>query len=248
MNTVLFIVQPLLLLMLFGAWVYCIQDALRQHRSWLWVLILVFVPVITAPVYLVNFKLAGAGNEGRIDGYLKSANEIARLKREVAESDIPGTHLKLAEALVRRGEYQDALRSLGRVLESDGENLRAQYLAGETLFAIGQLERALQHLEFVLEEDAKYAFGAARLAMAKTLIALRREEDAFEQLEWIVRTHALPEASVLYAGFLTERGDRQTAANELRSILGRVRDIPVEKLAGQRPWIKKAAEELRRLE
>lgn len=248
MEYVLLILQPIVLLVLFGIWAWCIADALREHRPWIWVIVLALVPILPVPFYLLNFKLFGARADGRLDGYLKEERELRDLRRDAEERDLPIAHRQLAEALLRRGQPEEALRSLGRVLDLDAEDVSAQYLAGVALLAVGQPAKALEHLEYVVEQDPGYRRGDGRLSLAYALQGVGENTRARQEIAAAAESYLLPEAIVRHARFLRDEGQHDRARTILAELLARAEEIDPLEIRRHRPWLRQATEELAALQ
>ena len=246
LHILFYLAEPLIGILLAGVYVYCIQDSLRRHRSWYWVLIVTFLPLISAPFYLLNFKLLG-DDQGVVDKAVKSQTRLNQLKRDLEERDVPGVRREIAEIYFERGNYLEALKNLQPVLDADPEDIRAQFQAGVSLVRIGKAEQAIGHLDFVLEEDPKYRYGEARTALGDALWATEKKEDAAKEYRQTLERFNNPEAAVKYAHFLRDQGKNDEARHLLTATLQRVKDVPKEFLPGQKPWIKKAAELLREM-
>jgi len=248
MSTLLFFITPLIGIAMAAIWVYCIQDALRSHRPWTWVLIVLFFPVVSAPLYILNFKTTGRAEEGRIDKVVKNSAKLAELKKELEERDVPGVRRQIAEIYFERENYVEALKNLGPVIEHNPEDIRSQFQAGVSLLNIGREGQALDHLEYVLDNDPKYQYGAPRTAYGDVLAKVGMKDEAAEQYRLTLRDFNHPEAAVKFATLLRDRNEQEEARQLLRDTLQRVQDVPREFLPGQRPWIKRAAELLRQLD
>lgn len=248
MELLLFLLKPLVLLVVAGVWVYCLADALRHQRSWWWVGVLVVVPVLPLPIYLMNFKLHADAKKGLIDERLEDASELKRLLRELEERDLPAIRSELANYYFERGQLGEALPHLAVLLDATPEDLRAQFQAGAALLAAEEPAAARRHLEFVLEENPDFARGQARLVYANALLAEGEKLAALREYARVSEQHGLPEAAVRQARLMAERGEAQAAAVLLRDVLGRAGSLPREGLGRHRPWLKQAAEDLRRLE
>lgn len=239
--------QPLILMVILAVWVYCIVDALRNHRPWAWVIALVALPVLSAPFYLLNFKLFGSAEGGRLDVMLGDSRRLRELKEEARVRDVAGVHREIADIYFRRGNYDMALEALKRVLDLDPEDLRSQYQAGASMVATGRAAEAIPHLEYVVEEEPRYGYGEARLVLANAYMALRDQDRAFEEYSRLVESHNLPEAVVKHARLLRARGDEETARRELKEMLNSVTALPKDRLEAYRPWIRQAADDLRNM-
>ncbi|MBI5155355.1 tetratricopeptide repeat protein, partial [Candidatus Poribacteria bacterium] len=208
MNTVWFLAQPLVLISVFGIWVYCIQDTLRCHRAWTWVLLLLFVPPVGVLLYFVNL-LGGEDARGRgsLDRFLGNHFELRHLERKAAEVGTQATYRDIADLHFCSGDYERAVGALTRALDMEPEDLRSQFQAGVSLVALGRSSEALPHLEYVLHEDPKYQYGETYLALANAHLELGAKEEAGAILARTSRQFNLPEASVKHARMLIERGE-----------------------------------------
>ncbi len=245
--TLFAVIRPILVMILAAWWVACIVDALRQHRSWLWVLGLVFVPIVSAPVYFLNFKLGGS-NKGHIDAKMNLLKRLRDLQAELAVRDVPALRRDIAGVYYELGRWREALESLRPVLDDDPEDLAAQFQAGMCWVRLGQAEAAANHLEYVVDEEPKYARGEARVALGNVWKEMGRDEDAVEQFARAAQEYSIPEAVVRHARFLRERGERDAARRALLQMLKGAGDLDPDLKRKSRKWIRAAAEDLKSLE
>lgn len=239
--------RPLLLLACACAWVWCISDALRSHRPWKWVLAVVLFPPAAIPAYLLNFKFFGGNDEGRIDGQVRLMRRLRELQAEIAVRDVPALRIETAEILMRLERWQEALDALRPALDSDPEDLRAQYAAGIAWQNLGRPREAAVHLEYVVDQEPRHMRGQARLAYANALKDMGEDARAFEQYEIVARDYSLPEAVVRHARLLAERGKTDEARRALTAMLGNVGELDAETRRTSRKWIRAAAEDRKRL-
>jgi len=241
------ILRPLILMACACAWVWCLVDALRNHRPWNWVLLVVLLPPVAIPAYLLNFKMFGGNDEGRVDGQVKLMRRLRELQAEVGVRDVPALRIEMAEILMRLERWQEAIDALRPALDSDPEDLRAQYAAGIAWQKLGRPLEAAMHLEYVVDQEPKHVRGEARLAYGNALKDLGEDARAFEQYEAAARDHSLPEAVVRHARILAERGKTDDARRVLTVMLSHVGDLDPETLRKSRKWIREAAEDRKRL-
>lgn len=244
MREVLYIAQPLFLMLLAGLWVACIVDALRQHRPWLWVVLLVFVPPVF-PIYWLNFRVWNRGHQGLIDAHLADARRLRELTAELRERDVAGVRRDIADIHFRHGRFREAIEHLKPVLEFTPEDLRSQYQAGVAMIGIGRPELAESHLEFVVEQDARFQRGEARLALARALQAQGKNERAFDQLAHLLEEYAVPEAAVRLARLMVSQGYADRARATLEKLFERVgADAGAALSPDDHKWLRTARREL----
>ncbi|MEQ8819586.1 MAG: tetratricopeptide repeat protein [Sumerlaeia bacterium] len=246
MTTVWYLLQPILLLILAGIWVWSIQDALRSHRAWFWVLLVVFLPPLAVPAYYLNFfLLARPDGRGAFDANWHDWRRARELHRQLETNDAPGVREELAMVELHRGQPREALAHLKEVLERDEESLRPQFLAGRAFMDLGQPDRALPHLEYVVEEDPRYALGEARMLLAEAFGRTGQKDRARRELDELNAYTTYPQAVVRRAELFLEDGDQDAARAILLEMLGNAGHLPRERKIAGRRWIKRAAELLR---
>lgn len=241
------IFQPLILIVVLGLWVYCLVDALRHQRSWFWVLFVLLTVPWGVPVYFWNFKLGSREPEGRLDKAVGTSLRLKELERKAETLDVPSVHLEIAEIHVENGDYQKALKALKRVLDLHPEDLRAQYLAGGCFVALQRPGEATAHLEYVLEEDPRYAYGEARQALANAYLQLKDEERAFREFGTVVEQWHLPESVVRHAMMLRQRGEEDKAREELQELLSRKDGLHPDIRKKYQAWFRQAEADLNSL-
>lgn len=245
------IAYPLSGLLLMGLWVYCIVDALRGHRPWVWVVLVTFVPVLSAPVYLVNFKLMGGGSNaggGILDAAIEENRRLRQLQARAREADIPSTHREIARIFLSRGQFEDALAHLKRALDAEPEDIPAQYLAGLAFQGLDRHGEALAHLRFVEEEEPRHDEGGVGAAIGRSLELsgdLDAAESAFESA--MVRD-AHPEAIVRWARLVAARGDRDRAREALATLIDRAEGMAPDRARRYAVWLKEARSEYARFQ
>src|SRR5262245_50433491 len=106
---------------------------------------------------------------------------------------------------------------------------------------------AKPHLEQILGRDGTYKFGDVSLAYCRTLVTLNDSDAAYERLEQHLKRWTHPEAYVLIATLLIDRGQYQTAREHLESTLADLRGGPAFFARQNRGWARKAQRLLARL-
>jgi len=242
MATFWYIAQPIVQMLVLGLWVWCLFDALRQHRPWPWVVALAFLPVFSAPFYLANFKFFGAPERGRVDGALRDARRRRQLEAEHELLDTPGTNRALGDFHFNRRDFDAAFPYLRRALDMEPEDVRSQYQAGVCLLQAGKPQVAVACLEYVREGDPRFEYGEPRLALALAYDAAGRAEEGAAELEAVVREFTLPEAVVRLAERHVHAGRIPEALSLVNDLLSRVSSMPEPRVRANRAWIAKAKE------
>ncbi len=233
---------PAALLIAWGLWVWTLCDSLRQEREYLWLWLLVVIPPLSVPLYLVNFYVLGDEKRGltSIRRGRHAERRILEIRHDLADGEIVGLREELAELLHERGRPEEALVELKPLLDRDPENLRAQYLAGRVLLELGRDEAALPHLDYLHGEDADYHGWRAAMLYASTLEKLGRDTEAISVYAGIMRGNSIPEVVYLYSRLLIKAGRKAEAVELLRATTEEFAAKPDYNAKRDRPWIARA--------
>src|SRR5205807_82122 len=101
------------------------------------------------------------------------------------------------------------------------------------LWGAAQVELARQnfttarsHLEQIMARDETYKFGDVSLAHCRALVSLNETDAAFTRLEQHLKRWTHPEAYVLMAQVLIDRGQHAAARSHLEATLSDLRGGP----------------------
>lgn len=240
----------LVLLIQFG----CAAHVYRSGRSWLWILAIMFVPLLGCLAYFVFAVLpdtAGALPARRIADDVMNAADPGRTyrekKRQVEQVGSAQAKQELAEECVKRGRFQDAIdlyqSAMGTgVVGSEDPALvhglaRAKLLAGDgngALVLFDQLKK-LDPVAFDTDAEVDYA---------RALSAEGRTSEALKQYESIVARYPGEEARCRYGLLLKQLGRTDEAKAQFRQILDNVRSGPPHYRRRQREWVSVARQNL----
>jgi len=106
---------------------------------------------------------------------------------------------------------------------------------------------AKAHLTQILAKDGSYKFGDVSLAYCRTLVALDESDAALEYLKQHLKRWTHPEAHVLLATILIDRGEPEPAREHLETTLSDLRGGPAFFARQNRGWARKAKRLLSRL-
>jgi hypothetical protein len=251
-----FLQHPLLLLyhpfaLLSGAlWVWMLIHCARndpERNLWLWILFIGNVPA--AFIYFLVRWLPGArlsGGSSLLARWTKG-RQIPRL--EVAARNIGNAHqfVELGEAYRETGKTDRAAECFGKALQKDPASMPALWGAAQVEMKRQNFPAAKLHLEQILAKDGTYKFGDVSLAYCRTLVALNESDAARERLEQHLKRWTHPEAYVLIATILIERGQHQPAREHLEATLLDLRGGPAFFARQNRGWARQAKRLLAKL-
>ena len=155
------------------------------------------------PSAVTHFILATLmQHESRPEQAIHHYTEALRLGADDFEVQVHG---RLAELLIARGEYEQAIAHQRRVVETYPDHNTALVNLGVALAATGRIDEAIRHFHMVLQRDpdeynAHYNLGSALRLQGKPTEALthyrhavRIQPDsvkALYRLSWVLATHA----------------------------------------------------------
>ena len=256
MHPLFYLQHPLLLLyhpfalLAGGLWVWMLIYCARndpERNMWLWILFIGNVPA--AVIYFLVRWLPGArlGGASSLLGRWTRGRQIPRL--EVAARNIGNAHqfVELGEAYRETGKTERAAECFKKALQKDPANMPALWGAAQVEMQRQNFSGAKTHLEQILSKDGTYKFGDVSLAYCRTLVTLQETDAAYGRLEQHLKRWTHPEAYVLIATILIDRGQHQPAREHLEATLSDLRGGPAFFARQNRGWARQAKRLLGRL-
>lgn len=181
---------------------WCMIDAVRKGRGWLWVIALLIVPVVSVVAYLASRSLRARRYE-RLKVRAEEA-ELREARAALAAADNRANQLRLAGEYARLRRYEDAIPHY-RAAVGDRIDAHVGYRLANALYRTGRLDEALGTLEasppLPIQENPEYV----ALLRAEILTALGRKEAAAAVYAALPGWPVL-EAFADYAGVLIDLG------------------------------------------
>jgi hypothetical protein len=256
MHPLVYLQNPILLLyhpfaLLAGAlWVWMLIHCARndpERNMWLWILFIGNVPA--AVIYFLVRWLPGARLSGgsTLLGRWSKGRQIPRL--EVAARNIGNAHqfVELGEAYRETGKADRAAECFQKALQKEPASMPALWGAAQVEMQRQNFPAAKTHLEQILTKDGTYKFGDVSLAYCRTLVSLNETDTAYERLEQHLKRWTHPEAYVLIATILIDRGQPAPARERLEATLSDLAGGPAFFARQNRGWARKARKLLARL-
>jgi hypothetical protein len=248
-NPQLLLAHPLALVAL-GFWIWMLVHCARydpDRNLWMWILILGNAPA--AFIYFLVRWLPNARLSGRPSfwGRWQKSRQIPRL--ESAARNIGNAHqfCELGEACRETGKIDRAADCFARALKKDPEHMPALWGAAQVELQRQNFVKARPHLEQILARDGTYKFGDVSLAYCRTLFSLNESDAARDRLEQHLKRWTHPEALVMIATLLIERGEHDAAREHLEATLSDLRGGPAFFARQNRGWARRARKLLARL-
>jgi len=223
----------------------CAAHVVRTGRSYIWILPVMFLPVLGIAAYVLFAVLpdaAGSAGARRFADDVVNTVDPGRGYREkklqVERVGSAQARRELAEECLKRGLFQDAIDLYTAAMQTGFENdpaflhglARAKLLAGDGAGAQATYEklRALDPVAF----DAD-----AQLDYARALALQGKNDEAARLYEQIARTYPGEEARCRYALLLQKLGQQEKASALFRDILDTVKQSPGYYRRRQREWV-----------
>jgi hypothetical protein len=231
----------------------CAAHVVRTGRSLLWILPIIFLPLLGCLAYFVFAVIpdtAGSAGARRLADNVANAADPGRAyrekKRQVELVGSAQAKRELADECLKRGRFPDAVElyesALGGPLGHDDPALlhglaRAKLLAGDGAGAQAAFEK--------LKATDPAAFNAdAELDYARALALQGRNEEAIAQYEIVLPKYPGEEARCRYALLLDTLGQHERAQRVFKEIVKSVRGAPSYYKRRQREWVSIARKHL----
>jgi hypothetical protein len=225
---------------------------IRSGRSYIWILPIMFLPLIGCIAYLVFAILPDAATSAPArrfaDDVVNTVDPGRGYREKKRQVELVGSaqaKRELADECIKRGYFQDAIDLYQSALDGGFENdpamlhglARAKLLAGDGAGAQAAYER--------LKAADPVAFNAdAELDYARSLALQGRNDEALLQYETVLPKYPGEEARCRYALLLQQMGQHERAQRVFREIAESVRGSPSYYRSRQREWYRIAKQNL----
>ncbi len=184
-------------------------------------------PEIPGQMGVQSIPAVFAFKDGRpVDGFMGALPESqlnAFIARLIGESVDDGAALEAAEAALAAGDVNTAAKAFGEILQNDAENMQALGGLAKCYIKTGDLDRAEQTLALVPPAKAE----SAPVASARAALELARKAGDAGDVESLRAKVAEnpddPQARFDLALALNAKGDRQSALDELLTLVAKNR-------------------------
>jgi hypothetical protein len=228
----------------FALFIGCIIHAIRNERVFPWIFILIFLPGIGPVLYLFLEILpgfVGARQRGAVKrGVTKLANPnrgLNEAKREVELVGSADAKRKLAEEYILRGDYDDAIEILRSALTGvHSDDPALLFALARALVATEDGAGAQAALDTLQAANPKFVSADAHLLYARALELQKKDDEALQEYEKLVRYYPGEEARCRYALLLKIHGEASRAREMFEEILKLTDSAPGHYRKAQREW------------
>jgi hypothetical protein len=232
-----------------------IVHVLRTGRNTVWILVLLFVPILGSLAYVVVEILPGAfhsyGGRRALAGARRAVDpnrDLRTASDHAAVVDTVGAKTRLGEELFRRGRYAEAIdtyRSALKGMYEHDPNLllglaRAQFESGDAAGALATFQTLREH-------NPTFRSDAGFLLFARALEAVGDLPRAEQEYRAVAGYYAGPEAKVRYAQLLRRLAQPDRARELLEDVVNTADLAPRHVRRFQGEWLRLARRELAEL-
>ena len=235
--------------------IFCIVHVIRNGRNGLWVLALIFLPLVSAVAYFLVEILPGSGANRHVRAARARAVQTLDPQRELREAR---DQLDLADTVANRVRVADALADLERwdeaiplyreaLSRSAGGDAAIQARLARALFEAGDTEAALNELDALEPATIQSDRDQRMLLRARILEDLGREDEALPLYADVATRYPGEEARCRYAALLIRLGQNRDALAVLEEVESRMKRLDRRQRAADADMYRWAMDELRKL-
>ncbi len=225
--------------------VWALTDCLRRRENGFWILVIVIIPFLGPLLYFAWTR-----------NWLGRALQGAASRRAGAEGsdfepvaeDSPAALQRKGAALVRRGRFSEAIKTLEKLLEREGPAAphEVRYHIAIAYKEAGRYRDARDQLRLIVLHDPKFLRGAAMLELADCLEQLKDDEGARKVYEQLLQMIRLPEGRYRYGMLLDRTGHTHRAVEEMQRLVSDFEQSPDHHRKENRHFFNLAKEFLKR--
>jgi hypothetical protein len=231
----------------------CAADVLRTGRSWLWIVPIMFVPLLGCIAYgvfaVLPDMMGSRAARSLAGGVVKVADPGRSLRQKKQQVELVGSadaKRALAEEFVARGAYQGAIdlyKSAMTGALADEPALIHGLARAELAMGNGAAAQAgFEHLRAI---DAMAFDDKARLDYARSLELQEKYDQAAREYEAVVPAFSGQEARLRYGLMLKKLGKTERANELFRAVIDAMKGAPGYYRSAQREWVAAARDALK---
>ena len=219
--------MPLVFLAIIALQIACAIHCARTGRSGVWVMVIIFAPVLGSLAYVVMEVLPNSGvprtmHKARVKAAAKlDPDKPIRQAREALETaDTAANRVALADALADRGLWDEAIRHYeqGELKAPGGADRAIRLKLIRALFEAGRMKQARDMLEKLESSSVRSDNDRASLLLARMLEQEGESERALALYADVGVRLPGAEAQCREAGLLLQLGRRSEAAASLAEV------------------------------
>jgi len=233
--------------------VIAVVHLLRTGRSMIWLMVIVFLPVVGCLAYFIIEVLPSFGQNPAARKAMSRARKAIDPNRGVREGSLnyersqnADTASRLAEELTKAGRYDEAIRvcmeARTGLFEDDPKILLA---LANAQFAASRYTDVIATLDYLREKNPGFRSADGHLVYARALDESGATDRALEEYAALVNYYPGAEARVRQAMLYKKTGDKARAAELFAALLKDARLAPKHFRRSEREWIELAERQSR---
>lgn len=221
-------------LAILGLQVLCIVHLVRNGRNQMWLMALVFLPVVSAIAYFIVEILPGLGSNRHVRtarakavAALDPERELRAARDALDLADTAANRLRVADALAELGRHAEALPLYRESIQMTvgDPDARTQGKLAAALYETGQAAEALAWLDAIPAPLGQSERDRQTLLRAKILEHLGRKDEALALYEDVSTRMPGEEARCRYAALLLDQGWDRRALKVLEEVEARMKRL-----------------------
>lgn len=220
---------------------------IRRRPDTYWLYIILFLGPLGATIYLLVEALPDIGLLRQSFKVFPRRRRIHELEAAVIDNPSAGNYEELADLYMEDGNFSKARACYDKAISSRTDSLDPFYRRGVCEVELGDCTAAASDLERVVSSDPGYDFHRAKGLLAHAYANTGQPEKAAELFQQVTIISTLSETYYNYASFLGAQGQTAEAREWAQKILAKKPTMPGYLRRRERPWFRKAAALLKRL-
>jgi hypothetical protein len=191
-------------------------DAYKRHVESFWLWVIIFVPVFGAWAYFFAVKAADFRHVS-LGSAFQRRTSLEELRYRAEHVPTLASHLALAERLMEKGLYAEAIPHLEEARKKEPEHGQVLYALAASHAAEGRYELAVPLLEGINRRDPRWSNYAAWRLLVETRTQSGDQPGALDTCRELVKLAPTLQHRCLLAEHLLDNG----LAEEARTLLDR---------------------------
>jgi hypothetical protein len=231
---------------------FCALHALKRGAPYAVIFLIFAFPLVGCAVYVVavilpEFSQSRGAREAKeaISKTLDPDRSLRRSAKDLRRTDTVENRMKLADSLVEKGSYPEAIELYDTCLDGpyeDDPDIMLRLACA--LFEAERYGEAVTRLEILKERNPDYRSQDGHLLYARALEANGADDAADAAYRDVTDYFAGAEARYRYALFLKRQGQDFQAKALLEEILEAAKDSPSHHRKLEREWIRRTRQAL----
>lgn len=217
----------------------------RPDGYWLWIIL--FLGPLGALVYIAVEVVPDIGLLRASFRVFPRRRRIRELELAILDNPSAGNYEELADLYMEDGNFVRARQGFDKAIAVRTDSLDPFYRRGICALEMGDFRPAVEDLERVVSQDAKYDLSRAAGLLAHAYANAGQADKAEALFREVVKTSTLSETYYNYATFLASQQRSSEAREWAQRILGKKPNMPRYLQRRERPWFRKAAGLLKRV-